>query len=142
MSINIPQRRHVNILNTYADLNAPRIIAKHNPIRGLFQLSLTDSLSVTFPRRWEILIDGGYAYVGDGAKYFPILTVGTSTNIVTITPTVVGYEYDIVDAFGNTYHLIFNGARDFNPTIERTAGAALTGPVTLKSMLISYDDTQ
>ncbi len=136
MSISIPNRRRFEIVNQYADLDSPRIIAKGNPTRGQFLMIVEDSVDPLRPRRWEIMVTGGTSYVGDGAKYF-VLT-GGSKNITTISITQLGYEYDITDVFGNTYHLIFNGARGFNPTIERTAGAALDGPVQIRSILFAF----
>lgn len=133
----IPVRRKFQIVNTYPDLDSARIIARCNPTRGLFMLTIQDSFDATRPRRWSILIEGGTQYTGFDSKYFLITNSGE--NVASYTATVEGYEYDLTDAFGNTYHLIFNGALNFNPTIERTAGAALTGPIQIQTLLFPFD---
>ena len=136
MSIFIPQRRRFDIVKTYPDLNTPRVIAPGNPTRGLFIFIVTDSFDATRPRRWEIMVSGGFKYTGTDAKYFII--DGSGVNVASITTVVLGFEYEVIDSFGNTYRLKFNGARDFDPTIERTAGAALTGPIELRSILFAF----
>ncbi len=141
MSIFIPKRRRFDIVNTYINLDAPRVIATGNPTRGLFLLIVTDSFDATRPRRWEIMVSGGFKYVGDESKYF--LIKNSSVNVASFGPhnnddANFGFEYDLTDAFGNTYHLIFNGRMGFDPSIERTAGAALTGPVELRSILFAF----
>ena len=136
MPIHTPTNRRFVLENTYADIDTAQIISRGNTTRGLFSLSITDSSSVTIPRRWEILVEGGFTYNGDDSKYF-ILDQGR-TNISSVTATVLGYEYNVVDVFGDTYHLIFNGSFNFNPTIQRTAGAVLTEPIFLKVLLFAF----
>lgn len=137
--ISIPRRIRKDVVKTYADLDTPREISSGNQPRGLFILRVTDSSSLTTPRRWEIMVEGGYAYVGIGAKYYILENVPT-INVTSVTATVPGFQYDLVDAFANTYHLIFNGQRGFAPTIERTAGAALVGPVEVRCLWFDYLD--
>ena len=137
-SIFIPDKRVKFISNTYPDLIVPRIIANNNPTRGVIFMTVFDSLDPFRPNSWTLVLTGGYTYLGEGAKYFPLLQL--STNVVSVTPTVPGYEYDIVDVFGNTYHIILNGAMNFDPTLQLTAGPGLVGSVTIKSLLFSYSD--
>lgn len=134
----IPEGRRVDVTTTHSDmpLNTPRNIANSNIIRGLFLFELTDSFDATRPRRWEFSFKGGFQYDGPESKYFPIL--GSGVNVDSITTVSSGYTYDIVDDFGNTYRLSFNGAKDFTPTITRTAVGSLTGPVTFRVILFSY----
>lgn len=138
MTAVIPQKRRFIFDTVYTDLSVPRAITKANLCRGLVQLVVFDSLDPLRPRRWDTLIDGGYAFEGEGAKYF-ILDNG-GTNVVSVTPVSFGYSYDLVDAFGNTYRLEFNGARDFTCTIQRTAGASLTGNITVSVLLFPFDN--
>ena len=138
MSLAIPNKRKFQLARTYPDLDSARSIAVGNPLRGLFMLSIKDSFDATRPRRWDVLISGGTSYAGDGAKYF-VLDNGHD-NVVSVTVISFGFQYDLLDVFGNTYRLIFNGARGFNCTIQRTAGAALTGPITVTSLLFPFDD--
>jgi hypothetical protein len=84
------------------------------------------------------MVNGGTAFTGINSKYF--ILDGNNTNVVSVVATNPGYEYNLTDAFGNTYHLSFNGARDFTCTIQRTAGASLTGDITLKVLLFAFDD--
>lgn len=141
--ISIPRKRNFTTSFIYPDLSTPRAISGANILRGLFQITLTDSLDPLLPRKWQILVEGGTNFVGDDAKYF-ILTDNTAAlvgfNITSVVDITRGFEYDIIDAFGNTYRLVFNGARDFVCTIEQTAGAALTGPVTIESLLFPFTD--
>lgn len=130
----VPRRRRADIVKNYVNLTAgPRAIDNGGQTRGLFILRITDSNSATNPDRWEITITGGFSYTGDNAKYFPIFS--SADNVTSVTATVVGFEYDLVDAFGRTHHLIFNGQRGFVPTIEQTAGPATVGPVEVRSIL-------
>jgi hypothetical protein len=138
MSVSIPPKRKFEISYTYPNLDVPRSIGIGNPNRGLFQFSVTDSFDPTRPRRWEVMISGGTAFVGEGAKYF-VHTTG-QTNVVSSTVSFPGVSYIIVDAFGNTYLMVFSGARGVDCTIQRTAGASLTGDITVRSLLFAFDD--
>jgi len=134
-SMFIPDIKRFDVVTSYADLNSARIIAKGNPTRGLFLLSLTDSLSATLPRRWEIMVSGGFQYNGDDAKYF--ILDDHRVNVSSVTAVSSGYTYDLIDSFGNTYRLSFNGAKGVDPTIQRTAGSSLTGTIQLRSLLFA-----
>lgn len=131
----VPEGRRVDITTTYADVDSARALTGSN-IRGLFIFELTDSVSATLPRRWEYSFKGGFQYDGDDAKYFPV--TGTGVNVTSVTAVSSGYSYDIVDVFGNTYRILFNGSKDYIPTIQRTAGAALTGTIKFRTILFSY----
>lgn len=138
MRPSIPDKRNFVIDTIYTDLNVARAILTANLLRGLCMLTVTDSLDPLRPRNWQILISGGTAFVGKESQYF-ILDNGR-TNVTSVTAITNGYTYDLVDAFGNTYRLSFNGARDFTCTIQRTAGAALTGDITLSVLLFPFTD--
>lgn len=134
----IPNKRNFVIDTTYSDLNSARAILTANLLRGLSMLTVTDSLDPLRPRHWQVLISGGTQFVGKDSQYFILDQM--RTNVTSVTVVTAGYTYDLVDAFGNTYRLSFNGARDFTCTIQRTAGAALTGNITISVLLFPFTD--
>lgn len=138
MTAVIPKKRRFMVETVYPDLSVPRAITKANLCRGLVQLVVFDNLNSTRPRRWDVLVDGGYSFEGEDAKYF--ILDNTGTNVASVTPVSFGYSYDLLDAFGNAYRLEFNGARNFTCTIQRTGGSALTGNITVRVILFPFDN--
>lgn len=134
--LKIFDRNRVDRVLEYADLDSARVISYGNVTRGLFMLRITDSLDANRPRVVEMMIKGGFSYTGEGRKYF-ILEQG-QINVASITTNTSGHDYSVVDSFGNTYQILLDGRKDFNPTIERTAGSSLTGDIEIRVILWAY----
>ncbi len=133
-TIFVPRRRRFDVVKSYTNLTAaPRIISNGNQTRGLFIFIITDNNSATNPDRWEVMISGGFEYTGEDAKYF--ILSGGQVNITSVTAVSSGFTYDVVDDFGRTFRISLNGQRGFNPTIEKTAGPPMVGPVEVRSVI-------